>query len=65
VHSRGIRPARRAAIDESASTVQGLRADEGVVLTSFMSSGGISKSKISAFDLIRFGDTDLGMITKP
>lgn len=35
------------------------------MLTSFMSSGEISKSKISEFDLIRLGDTDLGMITKP
>jgi hypothetical protein len=36
-----------------------------MLLTAFMSSDEISKSKISELDLIRLGDTDLGMTTKP
>lgn len=34
-------------------------------LTSFISSGLISKSKMLAFETMRLGETDLGMTTKP
>lgn len=36
-----------------------------MVLTSFMSSALISKSKMLAFETIRLGETDLGITTKP